>query len=205
MFYQKHCDVFLKTLRCFFKSDIFAFVVFQLPALRWAAFTPKPFSIMAIEYKAIPRKMLSGPDQGKDKFYAIAKLTGNADLDDLTTDIEQASTVNGADIRAVLYGLFEAIPTHLKAGNSVDLGDIGRLRISISSQGEDTADAVSSKSVTKARIIFKPSKKFGQLPPRTHLQKDRLTARQSQQRQTGYAHCPARAYAPFALSASPFF
>ena len=68
---------------------------------------------MAIEYRVIPRKILAGEDKGKVKYYATTSNTGRTDLDALTRDIERSSTVSGADIRAVLYALFETIPGNM--------------------------------------------------------------------------------------------
>ena len=118
---------------------------------------------MAIEYKAIRRKVIGGVDKGKTKYYASANTTGRSAIDEITEDIEQASTVNGADIRAVLYGLLESIPKHLKAGNSVELQGIGTFRISISSNPEDTADKVTSKSIKSTKILFTPDKKLSKV------------------------------------------
>ena len=115
---------------------------------------------MAIEYKVIERPVIGGPDKGSKKFYASSNITGTTDLDTLTKEIERTSTVNGADIRAVLYALLEIIPDHLEAGNAVQLGEIGSFRINISSNGEDSADKVGSKSIKNCKIIFTAGKKF---------------------------------------------
>lgn len=118
---------------------------------------------MAIEYKVIERSVIGGPDKGKKRFYASANSTGTTNLDALSREIERTSTVSGADIRAVLYALLEIIPDHLQAGNVVQLGEIGNFRITLSSSGEETAEAVGAKSVKGARITFAPGKKFKQV------------------------------------------
>ncbi|MEM9423487.1 MAG: HU family DNA-binding protein [Spirochaetota bacterium] len=115
---------------------------------------------MAIEYHAVEKKVIGGPDKGQKKFYAVAKNTGTTTLEMLQEEIESSSTVNGADIAAVLYALKESIPRHLEAGNTVDLGGLGSFHISLSSRGEDTAAKVSSKSIKSAKIIFAPGKKL---------------------------------------------
>ena len=118
---------------------------------------------MAIEYKAIAKKVIGGADKGQTKYYASANITGKSGIDEITEDIEQASTVNGADIRAVLYGLLETVPKYLKDGNSVELPGIGIFRITISSQAEDTAKEVTAKSIKNAKILFKPNKDFNKV------------------------------------------
>jgi len=56
----------------------------------------------------------------------------------------------------VLYAMVDVMKDALADGQIVRLGDLGSLRISISSNGEDTADKVSAKSVKAARTIFTP-------------------------------------------------
>ena len=124
---------------------------------------------MAIEYRVIPRKILAGEDKGKTKYYATASNTGRTDLDALTRDIERSSTVSGADIRAVLYALFETIPG--QAGNIVAPGDTGSFKITISSVGEESEDEVDVHSIRKSRITFYPAKKFKDVLTRLHYKK----------------------------------
>lgn len=115
---------------------------------------------MAIEYKVISRKVIGGPDKGQTKFYASANNTGTAKEQDMIDYVSKVSTASGGDVKVVLYTLEEAIATFLKTGNTVELGDLGHFRISLSSEGEDTADEVDANSIKGAKIIFTPSKKF---------------------------------------------
>lgn len=78
-------------------------------------------------------------------------------LNKLTKSIEKVSTVSGADIRAVVYAMVDVMKDALSDGQIVRLGDLGSLRISISSAGEATADDVDKNSVKGARTIFTPS------------------------------------------------
>ena len=126
---------------------------------------------MAIEYKVIQRSVIGGQDKGKKKFYASANSTGTTNLDVLTKEIERSSTVNGADIRAVLYALLDIIPDHLEAGNIVQLGEMGNFKIHISSDGEDTAEEVGLKSIRGSKIIFNPGKKFKEVLTRLDFKK----------------------------------
>ena len=94
------------------------------------------------------------------KFYASAIMTGKSGIDDLTKRIEKISTVSGADIRAVLYGIIDVVPDLLSEGNSVKIGDLGTFRVSISSEGSDTKEEVNPGNVKGGRIIFTPGKEF---------------------------------------------
>lgn len=113
---------------------------------------------MAVKYKVIERGQPGVEGGGVKKHYASSVTNGELTLEKLTKRIEQNSTVGGADIRAVLYSLVEVMQHGLEEGSIVRLGDLGSLRISISSNGEATAEEVTSHSIKNARCIFNPSK-----------------------------------------------
>ena len=62
-------------------------------------------------------------------------MTDEYNLDQLTEAIEKRSTVGGADIRAVLYAMVDIAPEVLAQSNIVRLGELGNLRMSVSSKG----------------------------------------------------------------------
>ena len=113
---------------------------------------------MPIKYKAIQRGEPGVKGGGTKKFYASANLTGEKTLADLTKDIEKMCTVNGADIRAVLYALVEAMQSSLSNGQAVRLGELGSLRVSVASEGKATEKEVNSSSIKNAKVIFTPGK-----------------------------------------------
>ncbi len=113
---------------------------------------------MAIKFKVIEKGQPGVVGGGQKKYYASPVLSGEADLDDLTKAIEKISTVSGADIRAVLYALVETVDDFLAEGKIVRLGELGTLRPSISSEGHDTAEEVTGRSIKSAKVIFSPGK-----------------------------------------------
>ncbi|MDR2148058.1 MAG: hypothetical protein LBE91_16550 [Tannerella sp.] len=118
---------------------------------------------MSIQIKAIERPQPGVAGGGVKKFYANPVHDREMSLDALTKAIEKTSTVNGADIRAVLYGMVEEAVTGLSEGRIIRLGDLGSLRITLSSTGEATADEVTATSVKKAGVIFTPGKKLQEM------------------------------------------
>lgn len=115
---------------------------------------------MAVKYKVIERGQPGVVGGGDKKFYANATSSGELTLEKLTKRIEQTSTVGGADIRAVLYSLVQIMTDGLEEGSIVRLGDLGSLRIGISSNGEASAEAVNAQSITGAKCIFTPGKEL---------------------------------------------
>ena len=69
-------------------------------------------------------------------------MDGELTLAGLTKAIEKICTVSGADIRAVLYALVDVAVDSLADGTIVRLGDLGRLRITISYEGKATVEEV---------------------------------------------------------------
>lgn len=113
---------------------------------------------MAIKYNVIERGQPGVAGGGEKKFYASALANGEMTLNKLTKNIEKISTVSGADIRAVVYTMVDVMKDALADGQIVRLGDLGSLRISISSNPEDTEDAVNASTIKGARTIFTPGK-----------------------------------------------
>ena len=111
---------------------------------------------MPIKFNVIERGEPGVTGGGQKKYYASAVSNGEMNLNGLTKNIEKISTVSGADIRAVLYAMVDVMKDALDEGKIVCLGDLGSLRVSISSNGEDAADKVTGFSVKSAKTIFTP-------------------------------------------------
>jgi predicted histone-like DNA-binding protein len=95
---------------------------------------------------------------GDKKFYASANSSGEMTLTGLTKSIEKISTVSGADIRAVLYAMVDVMQDALANGQIVRLGELGSLRVGISSEGKENADEVNSSAIRGAKVVFTPGK-----------------------------------------------
>jgi len=111
---------------------------------------------MSIKFKVIERGEPGVVGGGTKKFYATAVSSGEMSLEEATAAIEESSTVSGADIRAVLYALVSLMSKSLAKGEIVRLGDLGSLRMSVSSKAEAAADDVASSSITGVKTIFTP-------------------------------------------------
>jgi predicted histone-like DNA-binding protein len=89
------------------------------------------------------------------KFYAVAQSTGEADFRQMAKEIAEITTVSLPDAVAVLESLVMIIPRHIERGEIVRLGALGSLRLTINSEGSDTADAVSARNIKRAKYHFK--------------------------------------------------
>lgn len=115
---------------------------------------------MSIKFKALEKGQPGVVGGGEKKFYASSVSSGETSLEDLTNIIQESCTVNGADIRAVLYAMVSAAGRAMANGQIVRLGDLGSLRFSINSRGEATANAVTAQSIDGVKTIFTPGPKL---------------------------------------------
>ncbi|MDR7793741.1 HU family DNA-binding protein [Riemerella anatipestifer] len=112
---------------------------------------------MSIKYKTIQKAQPGVAGGGDKKFYASPVVyQGEKTLEGLTKDIEKISTVSGADIRAVLYALVDVMQNSLSDGQIVRLGELGSMRVSLSSEGKAKEEEVTSAAVKSAKVLFTP-------------------------------------------------
>ena len=114
---------------------------------------------MAVKFKVVERGNPLKPANPK-KHYATAVAAGETSLKQISKRISSMSTVNSGDVLAVLDLLVQVMNEELGNGNIVRLGDFGSFQISISANGQDSADKVTANSVTGAKINFRPGKEL---------------------------------------------
>jgi predicted histone-like DNA-binding protein len=113
---------------------------------------------MTIKYKS--QKRTSPQNRDNSKYYPSKVKSGTKDLENIIPAIEKMSTVSGADTAAVLYALLDVVPEMMADGYSVQLGNLGTMRVSIGGEGKDTADELMASDITKRKVIFTPGKKL---------------------------------------------
>jgi predicted histone-like DNA-binding protein len=110
-----------------------------------------------MKFKLVERKNPQTP-QAQGKFYANAVNAGKFTLKDFAKEIAGRSSLTRGDIENVLSNFMEELPTFLKLGMSIKLGEFGTMRLSLSSTGADTPDAFNAQhNIKGAKIIFTPS------------------------------------------------
>lgn len=92
------------------------------------------------------------------KYYANHISKGRKNLNDISKDIEDKSSLSRGDIGNVLDNLVDQVPKYLLDGQSVSLGDMGSLRLSFSSEGAETPELFSTSMIKSVKIIFTPGK-----------------------------------------------
>ena len=89
------------------------------------------------------------------KLYANAVNLGKKTLHDIARDIAGRSSLTRGDIENVLSNFIDCLPSYLRDGFSVQLGEFGTVRLTLSSKGAETAKAFNTDTI-KPRVTFTP-------------------------------------------------
>ena len=110
---------------------------------------------MSVKLKSV-QKVNPQNVEAPQKYYAQAVSTGRSDMNRLARLIAMQCTVNRADCLAVLSALQDNVIMELEDGKIVELGELGVFQIGVKSIGHELALEVSSHSVKKAKLNFRP-------------------------------------------------
>ena len=89
------------------------------------------------------------------KYYASPVNAGKKNLRDIAHDIAGRSSLTRGDIENVLSNFMDCLPHYLRDGFSVQLGEFGTMRLTLSSEGAATEKAFKTEKI-KPRVTFTP-------------------------------------------------
>jgi predicted histone-like DNA-binding protein len=90
------------------------------------------------------------------KWYPSAVNAGKFTIKDFAKEIAGRSSLTRGDIENVLSNFLEELPTFLKLGMSVQLGDFGTMRLNLSGEGAERPEQFKTETIA-AKVIFTPS------------------------------------------------
>jgi predicted histone-like DNA-binding protein len=90
------------------------------------------------------------------KQYAIKVNAGKLTIKDFSKEISGRSSLTRGDIENVLNNFIDELPTFLKLGMSVKLGEFGTLRLNIVSEGVDADKQFTANNIKGTKVIFTP-------------------------------------------------
>jgi predicted histone-like DNA-binding protein len=125
---------------------------------------------MAIKYTSIARGNPQNPDAPK-KYYPQVTNVGKTTTREMAEQVSTISTLSSVDLVAALEAFLSTIPQELARGNSVSLGDFGTFRLRLQGNGADTAEALTSRDITKVLVSFRPGKRFKEILDRATFEK----------------------------------
>ena len=95
-----------------------------------------------------------------DLYYALAKTSGEIDVDEIAERVQRSSTVNWADVVCVLRALQTEMIESFKKGEVVRLGDLGSFYVTLRSSGASVPKDVKEGLIKGARVRFRPGKEI---------------------------------------------
>lgn len=109
------------------------------------------------KYSLVKRLAKPGDKSSDYKYYACAQVNETIGIKQLAKMISMQTTVSYADALAVLASAGENMVLQLQMGNQVELGEIGKFRLQITSEGTKTADEFKSDiNITGVNIQYIP-------------------------------------------------
>ncbi|MDR2424936.1 MAG: HU family DNA-binding protein [Prevotellaceae bacterium] len=108
-----------------------------------------------MKFKVIER--INPQNRDQKKWYAIPVNTGKFGIKDFSKEISGRSSLTRGDVENVITNFTDELPTFLKLGMSVKLGNFGTLRLTLSSEGVENRDDFNSSKIKGAKVVFTPS------------------------------------------------
>ena len=107
-----------------------------------------------MKIKLVKRKRPGAKDDA-GKLYANPVNVGKKTMHDIAKDIAGRSSLTRGDIENVLFNFIDRLPNYLRDGFSVQLGEFGTMRLTLSSEGAATVKAFKTETI-KPRVTFTP-------------------------------------------------
>lgn len=110
-----------------------------------------------IEFEIKTRKLTLGERKGQTVYYAYPKMQQKMTNKMLIDRIVRETSLSAGDVRSALVSLSNVVNDALSLGMSVDLADLGSLRLAVPSKMMDSQEEVTVlKALKNPKIIFTP-------------------------------------------------
>ena len=112
-----------------------------------------------MKYKLIQKVNPLEPDSDR-KWYSSPVKTGTINNYQLSKGIAAKSSMTRGAVLNVIENMVDEIPKYLMDGYSVNLNNLGTLRISLSSEGVNSPEDFTDDNIKNMRVVFTPSPEF---------------------------------------------
>ena len=112
-----------------------------------------------MKYKLIQKVNPLEPDSDR-KWYSSPVKTGTINNYQLSKGIAAKSSMTRGAVLNVIENMVDEIPKYLMDGYSVNLNNMGTLRISLSSEGVNSPEDFTDDNIKNMRVVFTPSPEF---------------------------------------------
>ena len=129
-----------------------------------------------LEFEVKSKVQPVGERKGQTVYYAQVKSQQKLTNKMLIERIVRETSLSEGDVKNALISLSNVVCEALEMGMSVDLAELGNLRVSVPSKMMDTAAEVTVKDALKTpKIIFTPKQKMRDAANKVELSIDRGT------------------------------
>jgi len=108
-----------------------------------------------MKYKFVKRKNPADKN-APPKFYATPVYDGKVTKKQISDDLVLISSLSRGDISSVIENLIDSIPKYLLMNQSVQLGELGTIRLAFSSEGVDDINDFHIGMIRGKKVIFTP-------------------------------------------------
>jgi len=141
---------------------------------------------MAINYSLTLRGNPSDPTAAK-RVYANAQAKQVLDINDFADHIiSHGSVYSKGDLVGILTMAVSCIKEQLLSGNSVQLGELGKFYISLSSQGARTFDEFTAQNIKKVSAKWTPSQELKDLRSKAEFERVLTKKDEAEAKKTSY-------------------
>lgn len=129
-----------------------------------------------LEFEVKSKVQPVGERKGQTVYYAQVKSQQKLTDKMLIERIVRETSLSEGDVKNALISLSNVVCEALEMGMSVDLAELGNLRVSVPSKMMDTAAEVTAKDALKTpKIIFTPKQKMRDAANKVELSIDKGT------------------------------
>ena len=129
-----------------------------------------------LEFEVKSKVQPVGERKGQTVYYAQVKSQQKLTDKMLIERIVRETSLSEGDVKNALISLSNVVCEALEMGMSVDLAELGNLRVSVPSKMMDTAAEVTAKDALKTpKIVFTPKQKMRDAANKVELSIDKGT------------------------------
>lgn len=111
-----------------------------------------------LRFQVKSRKASIGKKKGQVLFFAHKQATRRMTLEQVEESISRSTTLTRGDVRAAIASLTDVVNEAIYRGDSVDLGDLGTLRVAVGVKQMDKGEDVNASTLRKPQVRYTPKK-----------------------------------------------
>ena len=122
-----------------------------------------------LRFQVKSRKASIGKKKGQVLFFAHKQAARRMTLEQVEESISRSTTLTRGDVRAAIASLTDVVNEAILRGDSVDLGDLGILRVSVGAKQMDKEEDVNASALRTPYVRYTPKKAMRLLAKRVSV------------------------------------